>query len=59
MERVAAEDLLRKQKADGVQFHSLPFLVRKGNKGLTLTSARPNIDDAVRFTQTVRIASIL
>lgn len=38
LERDAAEELLRKQKANSVKFHSLPFLVRKGNKGLTLTS---------------------
>jgi len=38
MEREAAEELLQKQKADGVEFHALPFLIRKGNKGLTLTS---------------------
>jgi hypothetical protein len=39
LERDAAEESLRKQKANNVKFHSLPFLVRKGNKGLTLTSA--------------------
>jgi serine/threonine protein kinase len=38
MERDAAEVLLRKQQADAVKVHSLPFLVRQGNKGLTLTS---------------------
>jgi hypothetical protein len=40
MEREVAEENLHEQKSSGKKFHALPFLVRKGNKGLTLSSEK-------------------
>lgn len=45
MEREVAEENLHEQKSSGKKFHALPFLVRKGNKGLTLSSEKVDKSD--------------